>query len=241
MKRTLILLAALAAFGCSLRTPTAETYESPFYAKYLNTGSVLDTQISRTLAALRVDPASAQLHNDLGSLLVQKGFPNDAEIEFERAINSDKKYYQAWYNLAMVRAARGDMGGARRAYMATVHYKPGHALALFQLGLIEEKLLHMDRAIELYAKSIRINPKMLDVAVNPRVLDSNLMHRALIAAYPGAHEQMSMQFLGVAGAGSRVVTAPAAPPQAPSKQAAPQEIIPPSPPATDPSQQKPPR
>ena len=237
MKRTLVFLAALAAFGCSLRTPAASEYESPFYAKYLNTGTALDAQISRTLEALRANPESAQLHNDLGALLVQKGFPKDAEREFERAINLDGRYYQAWYNLGLVRAARGDEGGARRAYRATIHHKPGHPPALFQLGLIEEELQHIDRAVELYAKAITINPKMLDVAVNPRVLDTKLIHLALLKAYPTSHERMSMQFLGVAGAGSRRVTAP---PQAPSPQAAPQEIIPPSPPATDPSQQKPP-
>jgi len=236
MKRTLVFLAALAAFGCSLRTPAASEYESPFYAKYLNTGSALDAQITRTLAALQSDPASAQLHNDLGALLVQKGFPKDAEREFERAINLDGRAYQAWYNLALVRAARGDEGGARRAYRATLHHKPGHPAALFQLGLIEEELHHVDRAVALYAKAITINPKMLDLAVNPRVLDSKLIHLALIKAYPTSHERMSMQFLGVAGAGSRRVAAP----QAPSPQPAPQEIIPPAPPATDPSQQKPP-
>jgi tetratricopeptide (TPR) repeat protein len=236
MKRTLILLAALAAFGCSLRTPTASEYEAPFYAKYLNTGSTLDAQISRTLAALQADPASPQLHNDLGALLVQKGFPKDAEVEFERAINLDRRYHQAWYNLGLVRAARGDEGGARRAYMATIHHKPGQPHALFQLGLIEEELKHMDRAVSLYAKAITINPKMLDVAVNPRVVDTKLIHLALIKAYPTTHERMSMQFQGVAGAGSRRVTAP----QAPSPQPAPQDIITPAPPATDPSQQRPP-
>lgn len=236
MKRTLLLLAALAASACSLRTPTAAEYESPFYAKYLNTGSALDAQIQRTLAALRVDPQSAVLHNDLGALLVQKGFPRDAEREFERAVNLDGDSYQAWYNLGLVRAARGDEGGARRAYMATIHHKPGHPLALFQLGLIEEKLQHTERAVELYAKAISINPKMLDVAVNPRVLDTKLIHLALIKAYPTSHDRASMQFQGVAGAGSRRVAAP----EAPSPQPAPQQIIPPAPPATDPSQQRPP-
>ena len=231
MKRSLLLLAALAAFGCAeLRKPTAAEYEAPFYGKYLNTGSALDARINRTLAALRTDPSSPQLHNELGTLLVQKGFPKDAEREFERAINLDGSYHEAWYNLGLVRAARGDEGGARRAYMAAVDHKPGHALALFQLGLIEEKLKHVDRAVDLYAKAIRINPKLLDVAVNPRVLDTELIHLALLRNYQTTHERESMQFQGV---GARRAT----PPQAPSPQPTPQQIIPPSAPATDPSQQ----
>jgi tetratricopeptide (TPR) repeat protein len=236
MKRTLLLLAALTAFGCSqFRKQTASDYEAPFYAKYLNTGSALDARMNRTLDALRAEPDAAHLHNELGMLLVQKGFPKDAEREFERAIDLDGDYYEAWYNLGLVRAAGGDEGGARRAYMATVHHKPGHAQALFQLGLIEEQLKHNERAIELYAKAFGINPKLMDPAVNPRILDTDLLHLALIKMYPTAHERQTMQFQGM-GSGARTTT----PQQAPSKQAAPQQIIPPAAPATDPSQQRPP-
>ena len=198
MKRTILLLATLAAFGCTQfrkQTPASE-YEAPFYAKYLNTGSNLDAAINRTLEGLRADPNNAQLHNDLGALLVQKGFPKDAEREFERAINIDKGFHQAWYNLGLVRAARGDESGARRAYAATIHHKPGHPHALFQLGLIEEKLKHTDRAVELYAKALSINPRMIDPGFNPRVMDSKLIHLALIKLYPNAHDRMSMQFQG---------------------------------------------
>jgi len=237
MKRTLLFLVTLAAFGCAnFRKPQTSEYEAPFYAKYLNTGSALDAQINRTLAGLRTDPNSSMLHNDLGALLVQKRFPKDAEREFERAIDLDRKNYQAWYNLGLVRAARGDEGGARRAYMATIHHKPGHALALFQLGLVEERLQHTDRAVDLIAKALLINPRLIEPGVNPRILDTQLLHLALIKMYPDAHERTSMQFQGVAGAGTRRVTAP----QAPSPQPTPEQIIPPSPPATDPSQQRPP-
>jgi len=196
MKRSLLLLAAIAAFGCAqLRDRGSdEPYANPFYAKYLNTGSALDAQINRTLDGLRADPASATLHNDLGALLLEKGFPKDAEREFERAINADGDFFPAWYNLGLVRAAHGDEGGARRAFLATVRHKPGHAAALFQLGLIEEKLHHSDRAVKLYAKAFTINPALLDPAVNPRVLDTELVHLALLEAYQTRHARESMQF-----------------------------------------------
>ena len=222
MKRSLLLVATLAAFGCAeireLRTTDANPYQDPFYAKYLNTGSSLDAQITRTLEGLRADATNAQLHNELGALLVQKGFPKDAEREFERAVNLDKRYYPAWYNLGMVRAARGDEGGSRRAFRYTVHYKPGHAMALFQLGLIEEKLQHSDRAVELYAKALSINPALIEPSVNPRILDTKLVHRALIAMYGKDHARKSMQFQGVSGA---------APRRPPAAEAAPAPIVPP--------------
>src|ERR1700754_4371840 len=97
MKRSLLLVATLAAFGCAelreLRKSEEAPYQNPFYAKYLNTGSALDAQINRALDGLRADGNNVQLHNELGALLMQKGFPNDAQRELERAVNLDKRYY----------------------------------------------------------------------------------------------------------------------------------------------------
>ncbi|HEX7828524.1 MAG TPA: tetratricopeptide repeat protein, partial [Thermoanaerobaculia bacterium] len=174
MKRLLILAAAaLTATGCAEirelthrdETPYAKP---PFYAKYLNTGSTLDFEIQRVLNELQSNPNSPELHNALGAMLVEKGFPKDAAREFERSVNANGRYYQGWYNLGLVRAGNGDALGARRAFQKTVSIKPGHSAALFQLGLIEEKRQHTDRAISLFAKAYAINPALLDVAVNPR-------------------------------------------------------------------------
>jgi tetratricopeptide (TPR) repeat protein len=234
MKRLLMIpAAALLIAGCSQLTQRDRNpYDNPFYAKYLNTGSTLDAQIQRTLAAVRQNPDSARTHNDLGVLLVQKGFPKDAEREFERSVDADSHFYPAWYNLGLVRASRGEELGARHAFYRTVNYKPGHALALFQLGLIEEKRQNTGKAVKLYAKAYGINPSLLDVSVNPRVLDSKLTHLALLELYPSKHWSESMQFQGTPSSYREPVQ-----PEAPSPQAPPQKIVPPAPPITDPSQQ----
>jgi tetratricopeptide (TPR) repeat protein len=234
MKRLLIIaVAALSTAACAeirdLRSDD-KPYDNPFYAKYLNTGSTLDAQISQTLAALRQNPNSPELHNTLGALLLDKGFPKDAEREFESAVNANRKFYPAWYNLGLVRAASGDELGARRAFSRTVTLKPGHAPALFQLGLVEEKRHHTDRAIHLFAKAYAINPALLRVDVNPRILDSKLTDLALLQMYPTEHSRRSMQFQGVP------MSAPAAqsaPPSAASPQPAPQDIVTPTAPATE--------
>lgn len=230
-----VAAAALALTGCTLINQEPN-YDNPFYAKYLNTGSELDGRINATLNALRENPDSAELHNELGSLLVEKGFPKDAEREFERAVDSDRRFFPAWYNLGLVRAARGDEMGARRAFRNTVDRKPGHAMALFQLGLIEEKRRNNDRAIKLYAKAFRINPALMSVRVNPRILDTKLVHLALLELYPSEHDRRSMLFEGTP-AGWIVREDP----QAPSPEQRPEKIVPPAPPATDPSQQPPAR
>ena len=236
MKRLLLLTAALLVVtGCSTDRNSRNPYENPFYAKYLNTGSALDAQIREALVALQQNPDSPELHNTLGSLLVEKGFPKDAEREFERAVNLESEFYPAWYNLGLVRAARGDDLGSRRALNRAVDLKPGHAAALFQLGLVEEGRGHVDRAVELYAKAFAINPSLLEVDVNPRILDTKLGGLALLHNYSNEHAKKSMQFQG------GTIDRPLQPQEAPSPEAPPQTIIAPAAPVTDPAMQPAPK
>ena len=241
MKRLIAAaVAALALVGCSTirdLAPSSNPYtDKLFYEKYLTTTDPLDIQIAQTIVALRANPDSATLHNDLGQLLRQKGFPKDAEVEFERALNADRRFYPAWYNLGLLRESRGNYSGARFALGRAVHYKPGHAEALFQLGLMEEERHNTDAAIELYAKAYSINHRLLDVRVNPRIVDSRLTHRALLRLYPTEIARQSMQFQGTPSS----YTIPAQlQPQAPSPQPTAPQIVTPAPPVTDPSQQVP--
>jgi tetratricopeptide (TPR) repeat protein len=197
MKRSLIIAAAtLTLFGCTaFHRHSGNPYQKRlFIESYLDPANPLDAQIQRTLNDLRANPRSASLHNELGQLLRQKGFPKDAELEFERAVNADRRFYPAWYNLGLLRDARGDYAGARFAFRRAVSYKKGHAAALFQLGLMEEKRQNNDAAIEYYAKAYSINHALLDVRVNPRILDSHLTDLALLRIYPRLHARESGQF-----------------------------------------------
>ena len=234
MKRLLSLAAAaLMLAGCAAMNHDSNPYEKPlFVEKYLDpANSQLDAQIARNIAALRDNPNSAVLHNQLGQLLTQKGFPKDAEREFERAVNADRHFYPAWYNLGLLRMARENYAGAHVAFLATVKNKPGHSQALFQLGLMEERRGHVDAAVDYYAKAYTINHSLLDVRTNPRILDSRLTDLALIKVYPRDHARGSMRFVG---APSGYVQQNL---EAPSPQPSAEQIVTPAPPLTDPSRQ----
>lgn len=239
MKRLLVLaVAALTLAGCAAVRDARNHFNSknpydrpPFYMKYLNPASPLDAQIQQTVDALHAQPRNAALHNQLGQLLLQKGFPKDAEAEFERAVDADSHFYPAWYNLGLVRAANGNYTGARYAFNRTVQYKPGHAAGLFQLGLLEEKAQHTTEAVDLYAKAFSINHALLDVRVNPRILDSHLIDLALIKLYPNDHARQSMQFQATPGGYVQRSL------EAPSTQPAAQDIVLPAPPLTSPARQ----
>jgi len=201
MKKIAVLAAtALIAAGCSttkVHTPrSTNAYANPFYMRFVNPAVPQDAAIQRDVDMLRANPNSAVTHNDLGQLLVQKGFPKDAEVEFERAINADRRFYPAWYNLGLAREARGDSIGARFAFNRTLYYHPGDSWAHFQAGLLAEQRGDSETAVDHYAKAILRNHSLLDVKVNPRVLDSKLIHLALIRAYPNEHARDTMLFQG---------------------------------------------
>ncbi|HVS32926.1 MAG TPA: tetratricopeptide repeat protein [Thermoanaerobaculia bacterium] len=236
MKRLLILAVAITAAACAMNRNGNPYEKPPFYAQFLNTGSVLDARIQYTLRGLQADPESSVLHNELGALLVQKGFPKDAEREFERAINNDSRFYPAWYNLGLVRAANGNHVGARRAFHRTVRLRKGHGPALFQLGLMAEKSGDNQSAIAYYAKAFRHNRELLDVKHNPRLLDSKLVPFALLANYERRHAAESADFKGA----PIDYVQPRQDREAASPQAAPASIVTPVAPATDPGTQTPP-
>lgn len=204
MKKNLLFLGiiALSALQCVSISNRIDRHRAgenpylkePFYAKYLNTGTKLDAQIKDRLQALSIEPHSPALHNELGMLLWGKGFPKDAEREFRRAIADDGKFYPAWFNLGLAQQARGNTVGAKSAFHKVIELKPGDASALFELGLMAERAGRNSTAIDFYAKAFRINPDLLDVRVNARIVYSKLVPRALIAMYPNAYQNESVQF-----------------------------------------------
>ncbi len=239
MKRFLVLIAAALTLTACAHHKNQNPYENRlFIEQFLDARNPLDARIEATIAALRANPRSAPLHNELGQLLREKGFPKDSETEFERAVNADPTLFSAWYNLGLVREARGDYPGARWAYLRTLHYRKGHSAALFQMGLMEEQRHNSDQAVAYYAKAFQINPTLLDVRVNPRILDSKLIGLAMLKMYPTQHAKESTQFEPTPGdyVQRNLPEQPAAPsPQAPATQ-----IVPPSAPVTNPATQTPP-
>jgi tetratricopeptide (TPR) repeat protein len=232
MKRLFVMTSAvLMLAGCSTSLhfkKTSNPYVKPlFYSRYLNPANPLDQQIQATVDALRANPRDAALHNALGQLLAQKGFPKDAETEFERAVDADRHFYAGWFNLGILRSARGDYVGARMAFNRTIRYKPGHSEALFQLALVEEKRGNEEDAIAYMAKAFSINRRLLDVGVNPQILDTKLMAIALIRAYPNEHNRQALLFQQTpAGYGQQGISAA---PNATSPVAQAGKIVPPAP------------
>src|SRR5687768_10833669 len=135
MKKIIVLLAvATASLQCMYVQEAADHArfgsnpyaKAPFYTRYLNPGNPADQQILLLIDILRENPRNAAAHNELGSLLASRGFPNDAEREFLRAINADGDFYPAWYNLALIKEGQGEVRTAIKALRQTLDLKRGH-------------------------------------------------------------------------------------------------------------------
>lgn len=196
MASLLIVLTSCASWEeAKLKKQERESYANPFYLKYLDEGSRLDQEIMVRIEALRADPTSPAMHNELGALLFDRRFPKDARYEFERALDFDKRFYPARYNLAILELAEGNSGRARRLLKDVVDQKPGHAEAHFTLGLIYEKSGRTSAAIDHYAKAYTIDPDMLKIRRNPRLADTELVTATLLVLYEQRSARASAQFL----------------------------------------------
>ncbi|MBI4914815.1 MAG: tetratricopeptide repeat protein [Acidobacteria bacterium] len=180
MRRALVCVILLAAVAAAAVSVTAE---GPVFERFLAADRPADRAIMAYLERERNGTASSRDLAELGVLLVGKGFPEDAEDYFEKALKLDKKNVDAAYRLGLVRQRMGKNLGAVRAYRKVIKMRPGYAPARFMLALVEERSGRRSRAIYDYAKAYKHMPELADPARNPLVLDSRLQAEAQLLRY----------------------------------------------------------
>src|SRR5262249_47986938 len=101
------------------------------------------TQVFREM--LRDYPNSAEVHNNLGLVLLQSKDSGNAQVEFQEALRLKPDYADAHYNLALAFLQKHDLESGLRELERTVSLNPQHTDALYNLGVV---LLDMGRAEE---------------------------------------------------------------------------------------------
>jgi tetratricopeptide (TPR) repeat protein len=179
------VLVVIAAAGCSLIHPRAkEEPGEPFYRKYLVAGNPLDERILEQERLVEGEPDSAGLRNDFGNLLAERRFVEDAQRQYEKALDLDETHYLAAYNLGLLWEAAGKPNKAVSAYRKSIRRKPGFPASHFHLGRLYEQRGWDGLAVKEYAKALRIDPQMRDPRVNPLVVDTRLLDRVSLENYP---------------------------------------------------------
>jgi Tfp pilus assembly protein PilF len=101
------------------------------------------------------DPLTAAEHVELGVAYERKGELDLARREYERALQMDKKLFQARVNLGNVFLAKKEYGKAREEYLKALELRPGDAdatnnlswAAIFSGEGIDEALARMEPVV----------------------------------------------------------------------------------------------
>jgi tetratricopeptide (TPR) repeat protein len=135
--------------------------------------------------AARVEkhPDNGFLRNELGNLLVERARLEEAVDQYRRAVGFDRGFAVAWNNLGVTLQAMGKAKAATRAFRQAIRASPTYALAHYNLGVNCDARGRYRRAIESYQKAIQLDPGLLDVRNNPRIVSNHHLAAVLVKAY----------------------------------------------------------
>lgn len=134
---------------------------------------------------------------DLGTLIFDRGHPDEAIGFYQQALKVDSGMYEAWFRIGLVEHGRGDLDNAEQAYSRCLKKRPGHAWCNFYYGRLEEQLGHPAKAMERYEAAFREAPRLADPAFNPEVLSSRLAVGALLRGFDASRfeQEIPMRLL----------------------------------------------
>jgi len=191
-----ILASIFAAVGVAVIAAPALAEQKngePFYRKYLVPGNPLDDRILEEERRVNAEPDSADRRNDFGNLLAARRFVEDAQVQYERALELDESHFLAAYNLGLLWETEGKSMKAISAYRKSIKRKPGFPQSHYRLGRLYEKRGWERLAVREYAKAFRLDSDMRDPRTNPLVVDSRLIHRASLENYSRDIAMASME------------------------------------------------
>jgi tetratricopeptide (TPR) repeat protein len=184
--RAVALLVALIASAGAVAAKDKKTDKpaEPFFHQFLIPGDPLDENLLLQEKRVAESPENAAMRNDFGNLLAERRFPKEARAEYKKALELDKHFFLAAYNLGMMEETIGRTSAAAAAYREAIHRRPGFPPAHFRLGRLYERAGRPSDAIAEYAIALRIDNSMRDPKRNPLSVDSRLLDQASLVNYP---------------------------------------------------------
>jgi len=112
--------------------------------------------------ALRIDPDSAEAHNNLGTALAQAGKFEDAIAHFEQALRINPDDAKAHNNLGIVLAHTGRNEDAIAHFEQARRIDPDNAETYYNLGIALARTGKNEEAIARYEQALGIQPDYVD-------------------------------------------------------------------------------
>ena len=127
--------------------------------RFYTQGSLEEAQLLYR-KCLDQDPNQSDCLCNLASLLVDKGYNEEAEQYYRRALDvTDSKHAGALYNLALLlqdSKKDGDLADSKDLYLKLIKIEPDNAEAWANLGAILHQLGELNLAIPSYMRSIEL-------------------------------------------------------------------------------------
>ncbi len=98
----------------------------------------------------------------------------EAALAYEKAIELDPEYADAYCNLGAVRYNQGQRASARRAFEACLSRAPDHVEANFNLANVLEEAGEDEQALALYRRALATDPLYPDLHINLALLYEKL-------------------------------------------------------------------
>jgi tetratricopeptide (TPR) repeat protein/uncharacterized membrane protein YhaH (DUF805 family) len=124
--------------------------------------------------SLEVTPQNPILHNNLGSVLENRGDTERALVHYRQAVRLDPRSPGAQRNLAGLLTARGELEPAVRHYRTSLALEPGSAETHNGLGNALDSRGDSRSALEQYRQALEIDPDLVEARYNLARVLSNL-------------------------------------------------------------------
>jgi len=103
-------------------------------------------------------PEDPEIFFTLGNTYYDQAVPDQARVNYEKAVALDSKMVKAHVNLAMLMAETGEPDSARVMLEKVLETAPGDSRALTNLGMIYYNLKDVDTAVKYYTEAIKSDP-----------------------------------------------------------------------------------
>jgi Flp pilus assembly protein TadD len=105
---------------------------------YIRGASVIFAVLVAASAASAQDRSAAKEQVDFGIKVAQSGLWREAQYRWERAVELDATYAEAWNNLAIAYEHAGKFDDARKAYETAIKLDPKNMLIRQNYDLFKE-------------------------------------------------------------------------------------------------------
>jgi tetratricopeptide (TPR) repeat protein len=116
--------------------------------------------------ALRVTNNNYFIHNHLGAALLKQGNDQEALIHFNRSLEINPYYADAYCNIGVLLLRQDKYREAIPSFIAALKNKPHSVEALTNIGIVLGKYGKVKEAMDYFSEAIRINPNYEEAYFN---------------------------------------------------------------------------